>query len=171
MAMKTGVAYGFLDYKCDQLDYPGKSIELLRELGLQRGRANFSEFLEFAILDDKESESFGYDHERSSLPRQIAELARTTDVYESFLADRFPDSPRTAKKAIDLRYLVRIEIPEASDTRFSRPLGQGMANQVAARRLYQIFGQFINVEPHKGRSGALRSKVFYQDGRGRAQRI
>lgn len=160
MTNKIGKAYAFLDYA-------GEEKELMRSMRRQRDRANFPDSFRFRVLDDKDSAR--YSHERRDLPSKVAELAKTKKVYGAVSSDRMEDLPKVPKKVLDLRYLVMAEAPEVNDRPFAKPLGQARANQVTAEWLAQILSFVREEESKSGRSKFLRSTVFYQDSRRRAQ--
>jgi len=160
MALKTGKAYGFMDYL-------GREEELIGFMEIVRSRANFPDSLRLRIIDDRLSES--HDHKRKGLPQKIAKLAETIELYGSVSSGRLEDLPRTLKGATDLRYLIVAEAPEVSSSSSAEPLGQGRANSETAGMLQEIFSQIGSIEAETGKNKALRAKVFYQDSRRRAQ--
>lgn len=163
--MKTGKAYGFLNYE-------GRWQELIGIMGVAKQKANFPDTLSFTILDDKVSTM--YDNEREQLPAKIAQLAETTDVRGSVPSNCSHETFKKLSdikpvKASNLRYLVMAEAPEVSDSRFAEAPGQGMANKLTAEMLSEVLGFVGEGERKIGASDIFREIVFYQDGRGKAR--
>ena len=173
--MKTGKAYAFLNYE-------GRWTELAEDLRVSGGMANFPDTFRLMVDDDKLTtmsidgrvlEMYGC--KRGRLPASIALLAETTGVYGSVPSGCSPETfgklLGEPVKASSLRFLVMAEAPEVSDSQFAEPLGQGRANQVTAGMLETVLGIVADRERGRGASDVSRGAVFYQDGRGRAQRF
>lgn len=172
--MKTGKAYAFLNYE-------GRWTELVGDLGVSREMANFPDTFRMMVVEDKIStmDMDGrvremYDYERGRLPAKVAQLAETTEVYGSVASNCSSETFRKLSnkpvKASSLRYLIMAEAPEVTDSQFAEPLGQGRANQVTAGWLKTALGIVADRERKIRASDVSKEAVFYQDGRGRAQR-
>jgi hypothetical protein len=160
--MKTGSAYAFLDYSSN----PSILLEAMkRHLRINGFRENAT----FKVLDDRLNDSLN--HQKVELPLVVAKAAETLEVYGSVPMTKIGNLVELEPvKASSLRYILKVEVPEASDSEIAEPLGQSRANRLAAQVLNQVLSTVGNRAYRKKRIKNLRFAVFYKNSRGRAER-